>query len=82
MSRHPFGWSYPAGAENDPSAPWNQVDDFCDVCEKPVDRCKCPECPVCRVHGNPKCYEYHGLSMEPLPDDDEGSFYDPDSPDR
>jgi len=22
-----LGWSYPAGAENDPNAPWNQVDD-------------------------------------------------------
>jgi hypothetical protein len=21
-----FGWSYPAGAENDPNAPWNQED--------------------------------------------------------
>ena len=24
--RHPFGWDYPAGAEHDPSAPYNQVD--------------------------------------------------------
>ena len=23
----PFGWDYPAGAEHDPSAPWNQRDD-------------------------------------------------------
>jgi hypothetical protein len=23
----PFGWDYPAGAENDPDAPWNQRDD-------------------------------------------------------
>ena len=23
----PFGWDYPAGAENDPDAPWNQHDD-------------------------------------------------------
>ena len=23
----PFGWSYPAGAENDPSAPWNERDE-------------------------------------------------------
>jgi hypothetical protein len=24
MSKSPFGWSYPPGAENDPSAPYNQ----------------------------------------------------------
>ena len=23
----PFGWDYPAGAENDPDAPWNQRDE-------------------------------------------------------
>jgi len=33
MSRNPFGWDYPAGAEHDPYAPWNQED--------PED---CPEC--------------------------------------
>lgn len=26
MSRNPFGWSYPPGAENDPNAPYNQPD--------------------------------------------------------
>jgi len=35
MSRNPFGWNYPAGAEHDPNAPWNQVEP--DVEE-------CPEC--------------------------------------
>ena len=25
--RHPFGWSYPPGAENDPNAPYNQDDE-------------------------------------------------------
>lgn len=24
MSRSPFGWDYPPGAENDPRAPYNQ----------------------------------------------------------
>jgi len=36
MSHNPFGWSYPAGAEHDPKAPWNQEDmpeDWCDMCE-------------------------------------------------
>jgi hypothetical protein len=23
----PLGWAYPAGAENDPNAPWNQKDE-------------------------------------------------------
>jgi len=31
-----FGWNYPAGAENDPSAPYNQTperhDDECPAC--------------------------------------------------
>lgn len=26
MTRNPFGWHYPAGAENDPNAPWNEPD--------------------------------------------------------
>jgi hypothetical protein len=88
MSRHPFGWSYPPGAENDPNAPWNQVDDYCEVCEKPVDRCRCPECPVCGVCGDPRCYQEHGLvRQEPrrieryadeLPERD---FYEGDDPD-
>jgi hypothetical protein len=25
--RNPFGWDYPAGAEHDPRAPWNQRDE-------------------------------------------------------
>lgn len=34
MSRSPFGWGYPAGAENDPNAPYNQPDypDACPIC--------------------------------------------------
>jgi len=36
MSRSPFGWSYPAGAEHDPAAPYNQTDS--------------PECPHCGSH--------------------------------
>lgn len=27
----------------------------CDVCGKDVDECGCPECPVCRVTGDPDC---------------------------
>lgn len=31
-ARNPFGWAYPAGAEHDPRAPWNQPD-ACEACE-------------------------------------------------
>lgn len=35
----------------------------CEVCGKDVDFCVCPECPSCRVHGDPKCYREHGLAL-------------------
>ena len=37
MARSPFGWAYPAGAEHDPAAPYNQVDppDECPECGEP-----------------------------------------------
>lgn len=48
-----FGWSYPAGAENDPNAPWNQGDaprvactqcDFeSEECDGLVDGDPCPQ---------------------------------------
>ena len=42
-------WSYPAGAENDPNAPWNQPDpvyELCEHCESGVnvDGEICEEC--------------------------------------
>lgn len=33
----------------------------CAVCGKYADDCICPACPVCGQHGNPFCYEAHGL---------------------
>lgn len=52
-----FGWSYPAGAANDPNAPYNQNDDGpCEVCGKVIDDCICPECTVCGEKGQPTCY--------------------------
>lgn len=51
-----FGWSYPAGAANDPFAPYNQTDVPCSMCGQWPDDCICPECPVCHTHGSPKCY--------------------------
>ena len=35
--RDPFGYGYPAGTENDPDAPWNQLDEdeeYCHHCGK------------------------------------------------
>ena len=36
MTRNPFGWDYPAGAENDPNAPWNQTDNEDCSCDSAV----------------------------------------------
>lgn len=40
--RNVFGWDYPAGAENDPDAPWNQKDPVlcCDCNGEGKRRCK------------------------------------------
>ena len=62
MGRSIFGWDYPPGAANDPRAPWNQEDGPCAVCGNDVDDCICPECPECGSHGDPDCYEKHGLT--------------------
>lgn len=35
MNNSVFGWNYPAGAEFDPNAPWNQPD---------TPPCQCDEC--------------------------------------
>lgn len=52
-----FGWSYPAGAANDPFAPYNQTEQPCAVCGQWPDNCICPECSVCGVQGDPICYD-------------------------
>ena len=46
-----FGWNYPAGAENDSRAPWNQPDApdcICDECDTEAEECEpdtaCEEC--------------------------------------
>lgn len=66
MSRSIFGCYYPPGAANDPSAPYNQGDEPCEVCGNFPDDCICPECPKCGNCGDPTCYDttsphYHGL---------------------
>ena len=52
-----FGWSYPAGAENDPSAPYNQIDEGeCQWCGLAInagnneEQCECEFCMVCQNH--------------------------------
>lgn len=56
MMRDPLGWSYPAGAENDPNAPWNLPEyERCEICgdtfEDEDDRqsCGCEFCEVCET---------------------------------
>lgn len=59
-----FGWSYPPGCSGTPY----DEDMPCEVCGKDVDRCICPECKECGVHGDPKCYDVdhgHGLVKTP-----------------
>lgn len=42
--RNPLGWNYPAGLENDPNAPWNQIDDGEDEDEhESMLSCECSE---------------------------------------
>lgn len=53
-----FGWSLPPGVS------MNDIDPSegpCQVCGHSVDDCICPECPHCGEHGNPYCYDGHGL---------------------
>jgi len=43
---HIFVCNYPAGAEHDPRAPWNQKDDECETCNG-AEVIECPECHDC-----------------------------------
>jgi len=47
MSRNVFGWDYPAGAEHDPRAPWNEP----------------PECEACDGEGVVTCSDCDGAGM-------------------
>ncbi len=76
---NPFGYHYPAGAEHDPRAPWNQREiSPCSECrgegESPCEVCKgmgvdgmCPNC----EHGTVKCGHCDGTGDEPPPDRDD-----------
>ena len=50
-----FGWSYPPGAEDAPSAPYNQTDEPCSDCGEWEDQCTCSECPECGEFGTSNC---------------------------
>ena len=55
-----FGWSYPPGVTgNEPEISGDYGP--CEVCGMSTDDCICPECPVCGIVGDPKCYKEHGL---------------------
>jgi hypothetical protein len=41
----PLGWDYPAGAENDPNAPWNEEEVPCEQCGHTG--CECLVCMAC-----------------------------------
>lgn len=56
-----FGWNYPPGCSGTPA----DEPCGCEVCLKDCDDCICPECPACGEHGNPKCYEEHGMIRTP-----------------
>ena len=54
---NPFGHSYPAGAENDPRAPWNQSEpDSCETCEG--------KCTVDRGEGDEECPDCDGTGEQ------------------
>ena len=59
------GWNMPPGCFRVPG----DEPAFCSVCGQVDDACICPECPVCRTHGNPTCYSekagalFHGLNL-------------------
>jgi len=54
------GWNMPPGCFSVPG----DEEGVCEVCCKPASACVCPECPICREYGNPKCYD--GSYQPPL----------------
>lgn len=37
---------------------------ICEICNKEVDNCRCPECPTCGMIGNPSCIMENHFSEE------------------
>ena len=68
MTKANFGWWYPAGAEHDPSAPYNQIDaEPCTECDG--DGYVVTSCCVDDIKGNdidlcPTCGEHCGMEQE------------------
>ena len=67
-----FGWNYPAGAEHDPRAPYNQHEpEACPACEGGL--IQCPECEgkgqcwECDSSGKSRCDECDGTGEEHKP---------------
>lgn len=55
------GWNMPPGY-NVRDIPGCGYDEPCECCGTTnLDKCICPECPVCETHGDPYCYKWHGL---------------------
>lgn len=65
-----LGYAYPAGAEHDPSAPWNQSEpEECPVCkgERLLTCYHCKgdgQCPVCDSSGKLECDACDGTGEE------------------
>ena len=71
-----FGWNYPAGAENDPAAPWNQRDpEACETCEDGLVVCAvCKgvgQCFECDSSGKVRCDDCDGTGEETKPSREE-----------
>lgn len=62
MTKLRSGWNMPPGCFRTPG---DEDDGPCDVCGKSIDDCICPECSVCSSHGDPVCYEKHGMVRTP-----------------
>jgi hypothetical protein len=56
MTRNPYGWDYPPGAEFDPRAPWNQKEPYCGQCHRVLSNCICKVCPKCGEFPTDECY--------------------------
>lgn len=66
---NPFGYHYPAGAESDPRAPWNQRDvEACDSCDGTgrvsCTDCRGEDCQKCDAEGFNPCCDCNGTGEE------------------
>lgn len=55
-----FGWSLPPGCY---TLPGEMYDETCMLCGKDAGDCECPECPVCGVQGDLRCYDEGHMVM-------------------